>query len=60
MRLDFGLLINYKWHFREIRDIVEIVFVIGLGKYLKTTVVFGRERVMTETFQWVIKDVYRW
>ena len=29
---------------------VEIVFVIGLGKYLKTTVVFGRERVMTETF----------
>ena len=60
MRLDFGLLINYKWHFLEIRDIVEIVFVISLGKYLKAMVVFGRERVMTETFQWVIYDLYRW
>ena len=30
---------------------VEIVFVIGLGKYLKTTVVFGQEHVMTEIFQ---------
>ena len=58
MRLDLELLI--KWHFLEIRDIFDIKFVIGLGEYLKTTVVFGREHVMTETFQWVIYDVYCW
>ena len=58
MRLDLELLI--KWHFLEIRDIFDIKFVIGLGEYLKTTVVFGQEHVMTETFQWVIYDVYCW